>query len=225
MNINDLKPIGALAQNYGAKILLYGQAGCGKTPLITTAPNPVVCVTEPGILSLKGTNNIPAVDCYTGAAIEDFFKWALNSSEAKQFETICVDSISQVAEIFLKDELPKHKNKMQAYGMMLERTMNIVNGLYYAQGVNVYMTAKLDKYQDGEVWFNRPAFKGQQLSIEIPHLFDEVLFVEMKIAAGGVMQPVINTRAGYNFIARDRSGKLLPTEEMNIGKIIQKINN
>ena len=225
MNISDLRPVGSLAQNYGAKILAYGQAGCGKTPLITTAPNPVVCVTEPGILSLRNVNNIPAVDCYTGDRIEDFFKWALNSHEAKQFETIFLDSVSQMAEIFLKEELPKHKNKMQAYGMMLDRSMNIVNALYYARDVNVYMTAKLDRSQDGDVWFNRPAFKGQQLSIEIPHLFDDVFFISMQPGAGGVLSPVINTRSGYNFIARDRSGKLAPVEEMNLTNIINKINS
>ena len=225
MNIKDLKPIGQLAGCYGAKILAYGQAGCGKTPLILTAPAPVVCVTEPGMLSLKGCNSVPAAACYSADEIEDFFKWLFSSSEVKNFQTVCIDSISQLAEIILESEMKKFKNKLQAYGEMSRKVMNIVNGLYFMKNLNVYMIAKLQKVQEGEVFTLRPYFPGQDLNVKIPHLFDEIFYIESKPSVGNQKPTqLINTQSGYNFIARDRSGKLLPTEQPNLTQIIGKIN-
>lgn len=225
MNIKNLKPIGQLANNYGAKILAYGQAGCGKTPLMQTAPNPVVCVTEPGMLSLKNCNTIPAAACYSADEVEDFFKWLFSSAEVKNFQTVCVDSISQLAEIILESEVKKYKNKLQAYGEMSRKVMNIVNGLYHMKELNVYMIAKLQKVQEGEVFTLRPYFPGQDLNVKIPHLFDEIFYIESKLpVANQKPVTVINTQSGYNFIARDRSGKLIPTEIPNLSEIIKKIN-
>ena len=67
MNINDLKPASALALRLGVKCVAYGPPGSGKTPISNTAPNPVMLVTEPGMLSmrkraelLQGTCNVEA---------------------------------------------------------------------------------------------------------------------------------------------------------------------
>ena len=35
------------------KMLVYGQAGAGKTTLIKTLPNPIICSAEGGLLSIK----------------------------------------------------------------------------------------------------------------------------------------------------------------------------
>ena len=226
MNIKDLKPIGQLAGGYGAKILAYGQAGCGKTPLIATAPTPVVCVTEPGMLSLKGCKNIPAAACYSANEIEDFFKWLFSSAEVKNFESVCIDSISQLAEIILESEMKQFKNKLQAYGEMSRKVMNIVNGLYFMKNLNVYMIAKLQKIQEGEGFTLRPYFPGQDLNVKIPHLFDEIFYIESKPSVGNQKPTqLINTQVGFNFIARDRSGKLSPTEQADLTQIIRKINS
>lgn len=39
----------------GVKVLVYGQAGAGKTHLIRTLPHPVILSAEGGLLSLHGT--------------------------------------------------------------------------------------------------------------------------------------------------------------------------
>jgi len=48
----SLKRTRDLAKN-GVKILVYGQAGSGKTSLIRTLPNPLVLSAEAGLLSIQ----------------------------------------------------------------------------------------------------------------------------------------------------------------------------
>ena len=110
MNIQNLKPASELAQRFGVKALVYGGPGMGKTPIIKTAPRPVLCVVEPGMLSMRDATNIPAWDAYTPERIDEFFKWLFTSNEAKNFDTVGIDSISQLAEIILTQELNRNKD-------------------------------------------------------------------------------------------------------------------
>lgn len=110
MQMSQLKPASELAQRFGVKALVYGGPGMGKTPIIKTAPRPVLCVVEPGMLSMRDAVNIPAWDAYTPERIDEFFKWLFTSAEAKNFDTVGIDSISQLAEIILTQELNRNKD-------------------------------------------------------------------------------------------------------------------
>ena len=48
----SLKRTGGIIAN-GVKLLVYGQAGAGKTSLIKTLPQPVVLSAEGGLLSIQ----------------------------------------------------------------------------------------------------------------------------------------------------------------------------
>ena len=48
----NLKTTGGLSAN-GVKLLVYGQAGAGKTTLIKTLPKPIVLSAEGGLLSIQ----------------------------------------------------------------------------------------------------------------------------------------------------------------------------
>ncbi len=124
MQMSQLKPASQLARRYGVKSVVFGAPGSGKTPLINTAPRPVLLVTEPGMLSMRGSN-VPAWEAYSPALIVEFFEWFMKSREAANFDTLGIDSISNIAEIILADELGKVKHGMKAYGNMSERVMKI----------------------------------------------------------------------------------------------------
>jgi AAA domain len=61
MQAKDLRPAGSFAQQYGVKMIAYGPPGAGKTPLINTAPRPILLIVEPGMLSMKGST-VPSWD-------------------------------------------------------------------------------------------------------------------------------------------------------------------
>lgn len=108
MQMSQLKPASQLARRYGVKSVVFGSPGSGKTPLINTAPRPVLLVTEPGMLSMRGSN-VPAWEAYSPALITEFFEWFMKSREAANFDTLGIDSISNIAEIILAEELKSLK--------------------------------------------------------------------------------------------------------------------
>lgn len=222
MNSRDLKPANQLALKYGVKTLCYGGPGTGKTPLANTAPRPVLCVVEPGMLSMR-TSNIPAFAAFDAAKIKEFFDWVFLSNESKNFDTICIDSISQLAEIILTDQLRIQKNPLKAYGEMSRKVMEIVNGLYFMQNKHVYLIAKQTQTEENGIQRKKPYFPGQDLNVKIPHLYDEILHLGLNNLPQ-FPKPVIAFRTLENIdtMARDRSGKLNEIEEPKLTNIFNK---
>lgn len=224
MQASQLKPASQLAQRYGAKCVAYGPPGAGKTPLMKTAPRPVLCVTEPGMLSMRDAHDIPAWEAYTPAAIAEFFKWAKESNEARNFDTICVDSASQMAEIILKEELLRNKDGRKAYGEMARKVMDYLNDLYYMPQKHVYLIAKQGNFDEGGVQVTKPYFPGQDLNVRVPHMFDEILHIAL-VNIPAQPKPVTGIRSTptFNIMARDRSGNLAEIEPPHLGNLFNKI--
>lgn len=223
MNINDLKPASKLAQRFGVKSLAYGGPGAGKTPLVLTAPRPVMCVVEPGMLSMRNAHNIPAFEAHTAEKIDDFFKWVFSSNETRNFDTICIDSISQMAEIILTQELKRNKDGRKAYGEMSRRVMDIVNQLYYLPQKHIYLIAKQAVVDESGVMRKKPYFPGQDLNVKIPHLFDEILHIgQVNIPNQPKPVTAIRTAETFDILARDRSGNLSEIEPPDLTALFTK---
>ena len=133
MNIKDLQPVSKLAMQSGVKALVYGPPGSGKTPISQTAPRPVLCAIEPGLLSLRSVPNLLTWEANTVEKIYEFFNWVFESNEIKNFDTIVIDSVSQLANLILEQELIKNKHGKQAYGEMAKKVLVIMNKIYYFQ--------------------------------------------------------------------------------------------
>lgn len=230
MQASDLKPAGELAQRYGVKILCYGPPGSGKTPAIMTAPNPVLLATEPGLLSMRGSN-IPTWEAGTADRIEDFRQWFFNSIEAKKFDTICVDSVSQMAELYLQRAEGKTSssgNKLHglaAYGKMADDTYAFISSLYYQREKHVYLVCKEETMSDG---WRRPYFPGKELNAKIPHLYDVILRAAFTFIQGAGDQYAFLTTPSQNWFCRSRQNpneapKLAAFEPQNIKAIINKL--
>lgn len=226
MQMRDLKPASQLAQRFGVKCVAYGGPGAGKTPLFKTAPRPVLCVVEPGMLSMRDATNIPAFEAYTPEKIEEFFDWLFRSHEARNFDTVGFDSFSQIAEIILKQELKRNKDGRKAYGEMSRRVMDWADGLYFMPNKHTYLIAKQGTVDEGGVNFKRPYFPGQDLNVKIPHLFDEILHIApAQIPGVNMNKPVqaIRTLGTFDTMARDRSGKLAELEPPDLAALFRKV--
>lgn len=220
MDIRNLVPVSSLVQRYGVKAILYSGPGMGKTPLVTTAPTPVICFTEPGFLSVRKYNG-PAYPAFTYREIKEFWMWAIQSREAQQFQTKCLDSFSQMAEIILAEELSKHKDPRKAYGELSSKMMEIAHWIYFAPNMNALLIAKEGSVDFEGITKQRPYFPGQDLNIKIPHLFDSVWRIENFQSAQG-LQRVIRTRESATAFARDRSGNLAELETPDITHLFTK---
>lgn len=222
MNINDLRPAGSFAQQYGVKMIGYGPAGIGKTPLVNTAPNPVLVACEPGLLSMR-TSQVPTWIAPNPAAISEFFQWFTQSSESQCFDTICIDSISQMAEIILEHELARNKDGRKAYGEMSRTMMGYLNLMYHMPQKHTYLIGKLGIVEEGGQRVKAPFFPGQDLNTKVVHLYDLIGYIDLARPPGATKPvPAICTETSNMMRARDRSGKLDPYEPPHLGNLFNK---
>lgn len=218
----NLKSTGNLAGN-GVKLLVYGQAGAGKTSLIPTLPNPIVLSAEGGLLSIQDAE-LPYIEIATMAELQEAYKWLLESSDAKGFESVAIDSISEIAEVVLNYEKKVNKDPRAAYGAMQEQMADIIRVFRDLPNKHVYMSAKLEKTQDemGRVLY-APSMPGNKTGQSLPYFFDEVLALRVERDAEGNSQRALMCDSDGLWLAKDRSGKLDAWETADLGVIISKI--
>ena len=207
----------------GVKILVYAQAGAGKTSLIPTLPNPIVLSAEGGLLSITDAD-VPFIEIASMTDLREAYGWITDSNEAKAFESIALDSISEIAEVVLNTEKKSSKDPRQAYGAMQEAMTDIIRSFRDIAGKHVYMSAKLDKSQDemGRILY-APSMPGNKTGQLLPYFFDEVLALRVEKNADGESTRALMCDSDGLWLAKDRSGKLDAWEAPNLGTIIQKI--
>jgi phage nucleotide-binding protein len=207
----------------GVKMLVYGNAGAGKTSLIPTLPNPVVLSAEGGLLSIQGAD-VPFIEINSMATLMEAYTWLTESDEAKQFESVALDSISEIGEVVLAEELKKNKDGRAAYGELNTVMASMIRAFRDLPNKHVYFTAKCDKSQDetGRMLY-APSMPGKSLSMQIPYFFDLLLALRVEKDAEGVAQRALMCDSDGIWQAKDRSGKLGAWEAPDLGAIIAKI--
>jgi hypothetical protein len=218
----NLKTTGSLSAN-GVKLLVYGQAGAGKTSLIATLPNPVVLSAEGGLLSIQDAD-VPYIEIGNMDDLREAYAWVTGSDEAKAFESVALDSISEVAEVVLGFEMKKNKDGRAAYGEMNTVMGEIIREFRDLPGKHVYFSAKLEKSQDemGKMLYN-PSMPGKSLTQGLPYFFDEVLALRVEKDSEGNTHRGLMCDSDGLWLAKDRSGKLASWEAPDLGEIIKKI--
>lgn len=211
------------AHTNGVKLLVYGQSGAGKTTLIKTLPKPIVLSAEGGLLSLQDAD-LPFIEISDMETLREAYTWLTQSDEAKGFESVALDSISEIAEVVLNAEKKATKDPRQAYGAMQEQMADIIRAFRDLPGRHVYMSAKLEKTQDemGRVLY-APSMPGNKIGQALPYFFDEVLALRVEKDGEGVTQRALMCDSDGLWLAKDRSGKLGPWEAPDLGEIIAKI--
>jgi phage nucleotide-binding protein len=218
----NLKKTGGLTAD-GVKLLVYGQAGSGKTSLIPTLPKPIVLSAEGGLLSIQDAN-IDFIEIADMDDLREAYEWAKGSKEADQFQSVALDSISEVAEVVLQHELKKNKDGRAAYGELNTTMQELIRAFRDLPGKHVYMSAKLEKSQDemGKLLYN-PSMPGKSLTQGLPYFFDEVLALRVERDAENNTQRALMCDSDGVWLAKDRSGKLESWEAPDLGAIIAKI--
>lgn len=218
----NVKTTGSLAAN-GVKVLVYGQAGAGKTSLVKTLPNPIVLSAEGGLLSIQDAD-LPYIEISDMDTLKEAYAWLTSSDEAKRYQSVALDSISEIAEVVLNAEKKATKDPRQAYGAMQEQMADIIRAFRDLPGRHVYMSAKLEKTQDemGRVLY-APSMPGNKTGQALPYFFDEVLALRVEKDGEGVTQRALMCDSDGLWLAKDRSGKLEAWEAPDLGAIIAKM--
>lgn len=218
----EIKNTSALSNN-GVKILVYGQSGAGKTTLIKTLPKPLILSAEGGLLSLQ-KDNLPYIEIKNMSDLHEAYSWLIETEEGKSFQSIALDSISEIAEVVLGTEKAAAKDPRQAYGAMQDQMTQLIRAFRDLPGRHVYFSAKVEKQQNEMAQLlHSPSMPGQKLGQMLPYFFDEVFALRVGQNENGEQQRMLMCATDGIWVAKDRSGLLGPWENADLGAIIAKI--
>jgi phage nucleotide-binding protein len=217
-----------LVEKQGAKLLIYGAAGAGKTTACASAPGKTLIISmEAGLLSIKGASNLDAIEVKEASDVEEIA--VLLENGQLDYDTVCLDSVTEMSEILLASEKLKSKDPRRAYGEVIDvmtRTMKRFRDLK----MHVIFVAKEDKVRDEQTgaFHYQPMMVGAKLSQQIPYLYDGVFVLrifegEENEQGKKVPERWLQTVGGANYIAKDRSGKLDDFEAPNLSVLIKKL--
>lgn len=232
----------------GVKLLVFAESGYGKTMLNATLPNPLIISAESGLLSLTKRNiervygagrpdicyDIPVISVKSIHDVEQAYMWVgdpvnnpvIDEFGNRQFQSISLDSLTEIAEQCLNNAKRTVKDPRQAYGELIERMQTLIRAFRDIMGLNVYMSGKMARYKDeftGVTTYG-VSMPGSKLGPEIPYFFDEVFKL-------GINKDP-NTQEEFRYLqtgpdmsnnCKDRSGVLDFMEQPHLGMIINKI--
>ena len=208
----------------GIKVLTYGQAGAGKTSLCATTGEPTIIISaESGLLSLRHAD-IAVIEVGSLADVHEAYQY-VTSEAGNEFRWVCLDSISEIAEVVLNFEKKATKDPRQAYGALSEQMQDLLRAFRDLPGKNVYMSAKMASVKDdmtGAMLYG-PSMPGAKLGQGIPYLFDEVFVLRAEKGDDGQVYRTLQTGSDFQYVAKDRSGALEFYEEPDLSKIAAKI--
>jgi len=219
-------------QDNGLKCLVYGLLGSGKTVLASTAASqdsPILIINaEAGLLSLKDIPEerkkfISVVTTKSFGDINDVYELLTTTHD---FKWVCLDSISEIAEVVLATEKAEQKDPRAAYGNLADIMMGMLRAFRDIPDYNIYMSAKMTRITDDVT--NRTSFwplmPGRQLTNGIGYLFDEVFALRVEQDAEGNPTRWLQTNRDIQYEAKDRSGRLDMFEPPDLTYIENKIN-
>jgi hypothetical protein len=204
----------------GIKMLLYGGWGVGKTPLLTTAPVPCILSAEGGLLSTRQTHTA-FIEIKDYKSLMESYSWAKDSHEARQYFTLCLDSLSEIAEVLLTELKRQTKDPRQAFFQVQDTVVNYARSMRDLPGKSVILVSKEEysKDQEGRTVY-MPMMPGTKLGQALPYYFDEVL--RMCVNPNDSSR-YLATRNTFMHQARDRSGMLSEFEPPNLTHVFRKI--
>ena len=201
----------------GIKCVIYGASGVGKTVLCATAPKPIIISAEKGLLSLAD-HDIPFIEVSSIQEIGAAFDLIKKSDE---YETICLDSLSELAEVVLEDFKKEVADGRQAYMKLSSSFGALIRNFRDLADKNVLFIAKQKRIEDeesGAVTFE-PYLPGKVLPFNLPYFVDEVFAYQIDRKGNRYLQ----TQGDRKFPCKDRSGKLDKQELPNVTDIFNKI--
>ena len=202
------------------KVLVYGPAGAGKTTLCSTVDDAIIISAEGGLLSLR-QHDIPVIEVSSLKEVQEAYLMIAQSEECKKFKWICLDSLSEIAEVVLSTEKKVNKDPRKAYGALFDRMMDLIRSFGNLPR-NVFMSAKAYELPDSGRFI--PSMPGAKLGQELAYHFDLVFAYRVARTDDGIQRALQTFNCGQ-WEGKDRSGCLDQFEEPNLGTIQNKIIN
>ena len=188
-----------------ASILLYGRAGIGKTVALSRTPKPLILSAEAGLLSLVNVD-VPYITIRSIQDLRDTYAWLLHGDNAKPYETICIDSLSEICDMSFLECKDAVGTKVPAlYSELRSRILPLISCFKKLHKHLVVTARETTKLDDDKHSVKAPGVIGNKLVEDMPYLFDVVLYYCFNRES----KRIVYAKGGVNHVAKDRTG-LLP---------------
>jgi len=224
LNFKSTHDIGYHYVNIG----VYGESGFGKTRLCATTGCPdqtLIISCEGGLLSLR-EENITAVEVRSLQEMREVLKF-VKSPEGDKYKWVCLDSVTEIANIVLKEMKEELKDGRLYWNAAAEKVSSIITE-FRDLPKNTYMTFQAKRTQtDTGAMLWSPEVPGNALKHSVPHDLDEILALRThrQDVDGGGFEIVrwLQCQPDGSFTAKDRSGALDLNEAPSLENIANKI--
>lgn len=210
------------------KVLVYSPSGFGKTTLCGTAPKPIIISAEKGNLCLND-KKIPVIEIENHLDLEQAYQFIMNDPRAKGFVTVCIDSVSDIAEACLSWHKENNENPdpRAAYGDTADEILKLLKKFRDIPDKHVYFTAKGGRMEDLYTGIDTfaPDAPGKVLPQAIPYLFDFVLPLRIGETEAGKKYRYLQTQPDLQYMAKSRGQGLSLIEKPDLTNLFKKVLN
>ena len=224
-----IKSVDHYINKSGVKALVYGRSAVGKTRLVLTCQKVIMLSAEGGLRSLAGNNIATYPPITTLAELITAYNWLYdNKGAAAQFQTVYIDSLTEIAEVILNTSKDKFKDGRLAYQDAYDIVFNkAIRKFRDLPNKNVIFTAKEDYEKDNVTGIQSfmPAMPSKAMRAELPYFFDNVFrMVAFTDATTGSTYSALQCGIDQYSFAKDRSGTLDHWERPDLTAIFNKMN-
>lgn len=209
----------------GLKMLVHSPAGHGKTVLCATAGKPTLIISaEAGLLSIKDAPKyVKVVVIKTIDDLDEVYDMLVDGSIPCSW--VCLDSISEIAEVLLSEEKNLTNDARQAYGKLSERMLKKMRQFRDLADMNVLFTCKQKRLVDGESGAVSyvPSLPGNALTEAIAYMFDFVFALRVEEDDEGNKYRVLQTEPDKAYQAKSRGEYLEDFEKPSLKQLEMKI--
>lgn len=227
-----------LAEKRGAKGVILGPSGVGKTTLLKTADaaSTLFIDLEAGdlaVLDWPGDSVRPRtwpecrdLACFIGGA---------NPALLDKYALIFVDSITVAGRLCLQwakgqpqafSEKTGKPDTRGAYGLHASELIAWLTQLQHVRDKDIWLVGILDEKVDdfGRKQFS-PQIEGSKAALELPGIVDQVISMVVLPSEDGTPYRafVCQHINPWGYPAKDRSGRLAVVEEPHLGRLIAKL--
>lgn len=167
MDIKTFKPL-----DHKIKAVIYGASGTGKTVFGSTAPKPIFASAEGGLLSVAD-KNVQFVEIKTLKDLQELLIYL--KTQKHDFETVVIDSITEINDI-IKQDIEKKTGKwmqLQDWWELAKKIKSIFRGFRDLNMHVIFLAQEANEQDEGVVTKIVPSLNGKAAT-EIAYFMDNV---------------------------------------------------
>lgn len=186
------------------KAVIYGASGSGKTHFAATAPRPIFASAEGGLLSTANMGK--QIDFVEIKTVEDLRKLlTFLKDEKHEYETVVIDSISEINEI-IKEGIERKRGRamqLQDWGELSKAIKGILRGFRDLPMHTIFIAQESVEKDDQKIQKIVPSLNGKAAT-EIAYFMDIVGYSYISKTEGHQ----IMTLPHELYLTKDRSSRI-----------------